>query len=224
VHCQNHIEALIPKKCGTITYCYTLVRPGYCPFCLGNDALSATARFTSWIRDHQLWQHVSNHIQRCSWPMSCPHPSCDALLDTQPSLRFHFIDDHGFGRTWPGRARSEPVSTRESNEGEDGVQEWKKRKGKPTDDEDTFQWMPSHPSRRPDPLRSPVPRLLPFLHPSYSAVVVPTNHSLLRLFLVLLTWTASITVPGQMMIAAVPVRGIAATSVDRFVCRHQQRW
>jgi hypothetical protein len=148
VHCQDHIGALIPKKCGTITYCYTLVRPGYCPFCLGNGALSATARFTSWIRDHKLWQHVGNHIQGCSWPMSCPHPSCDALLDTEPSLRFHFIDDHGFGRTWPGRARSDLVSIGESDKEEDGVQEQKKRKGKPMDDEGTSQWMPSAPLKK----------------------------------------------------------------------------
>jgi hypothetical protein len=152
LHCQDHIEALIPKKCGTITYCYTLVRPGYCPFCLGNGALPATARFTSWIRDHKLWQHVSNHVQRCSWPTSCPHPSCDALLDTEPSLRFHFIDDHGFSRTWPGRARSDLVSVGESDKEEDGVQERKKWKSKPADHKDTSQWMPSAPSQTARPL------------------------------------------------------------------------
>jgi hypothetical protein len=80
--------------------------------------------------------------------MSCPRPSCDALLDTEPSLRFHFIDDHGFGRTWPGRARSDLVSTGESDKEEDGVQEQKKRKGKPTDDEGTSQWMASAPLKK----------------------------------------------------------------------------
>jgi hypothetical protein len=35
-HCQTHIDALDSKRCGTITYCYTLVPPAYCPFRLGN--------------------------------------------------------------------------------------------------------------------------------------------------------------------------------------------
>jgi len=29
------------QMCGTITYCQTLVRPGYCPDCLGDERLKA---------------------------------------------------------------------------------------------------------------------------------------------------------------------------------------
>ena len=95
-----------------------------------------------------MWIHVSEHIPGCSWPMNCPHPCCDAALDSETSLRFYFIDDHGFSRTCPGKALSgqasalspERLSIGESDEKEDGG--WK-RKRKPADDEDTLKWLPS---------------------------------------------------------------------------------
>lgn len=37
-HCQMHVDDLGSKRCGTMTYCYTLVRPAYCPFCLGDQS------------------------------------------------------------------------------------------------------------------------------------------------------------------------------------------
>jgi hypothetical protein len=38
-HCQEHLSAITSKRCGSITYCHTLVRPGYCPFHLKNPFL-----------------------------------------------------------------------------------------------------------------------------------------------------------------------------------------
>jgi len=66
---------------GTVTYCHTLVRPGYCQFCLGDGALPVTKRLESWTRDHQLWNHVNDHIQTCSWAITYPHPNCDEQSD-----------------------------------------------------------------------------------------------------------------------------------------------
>ena len=170
-HCQKHIEAPIPVRCGTITYCHTLVRPGYCPFHLGNCALSATERLKSWDRDHKLCIHVSEYIPGCIWPMNCPHPCCDAALESETSLRFHFVDDHGFSRTCPGKALSgqssgpstETLSIGESDEKEDGGQ---KTKRKPADDENKLNWMPSASFETASPLkrsRTATPTVCPSL-------------------------------------------------------------
>lgn len=100
-HCQTHLNDLDSKRCGTITYCHTLIRPAYCPFCLGNTFRSARQRLESWCRDHALWQHVDRHLQGRRWPVSWPHPLCDVSLRDALDLRFHFIDEHGLSRTVP---------------------------------------------------------------------------------------------------------------------------
>ena len=46
---------------------------------------------------------MNNEIKGRHWPMSCPYPLCDILLEDDRDLRFHFIDDHGFSRTRPGQ-------------------------------------------------------------------------------------------------------------------------
>lgn len=100
-HCLRHLQTLASKKCGTITYCHTLVRPGYCPFCLGEVAEPAGRRLESWCRDHALWKHIDLHLMGRSWPLVCPHPLCDTSLCTDKDLQFHFIDEHGLSRTRP---------------------------------------------------------------------------------------------------------------------------
>jgi hypothetical protein len=93
-HCRLHLSELDSKRCGTVVYCYTLVRPAYCPFCLGDDSLASPQRMISWTRDHQLWKHVSSHMEQQQWPTPCPHPLCDESLKDSTSLRFHLVDDH----------------------------------------------------------------------------------------------------------------------------------
>lgn len=104
-HCQTHIIDLGSKRCGTVTYCHTLVRPAYCPFCLGTSNPTGQ-RLKSWCRDHALWQHVDKHLQGSKWPKMCPHPLCDVPLKDSQDLRFHFIDDHGLSRTVPKDAKN----------------------------------------------------------------------------------------------------------------------
>jgi hypothetical protein len=53
-HCQSHLAGMATKRCGIITYCHTLVRPGYCPFCISDTALPTSKRLKSWTRDHKL--------------------------------------------------------------------------------------------------------------------------------------------------------------------------
>ena len=100
-HCALHLSSLTTKRCGTLSYCNTLVRPGYSPFRLGKKEESATYRLQSWSRDFDLWVHVNDEIEGRRWPILCPHPLCDILLIGDRDLQFHFIDDHGFSRTRP---------------------------------------------------------------------------------------------------------------------------
>ena len=109
-HCQSHLAGMVTKRCGTITYCHTLVRPGYCPFCLSDPASPASKRLESWTRDHKLWNHVNIHLGQCRWPRVCPHPLCDALANDGVALQFHFMDEHGFSRARPGKAACSEVS------------------------------------------------------------------------------------------------------------------
>jgi len=116
-HCQTHIDALGSKRCGTITYCHTLVPPAYCPFCLGDTSDSASQRLESWCRDYALWQHVDKkHLHGCEWPRTCPNPLCDVSLSDGLDLHFHFIDEHGLSRTVPKDAKNLGTTTPHSEE------------------------------------------------------------------------------------------------------------
>lgn len=103
-HTVSHISLKWrPSGCGTITYCHTLVRPGYCPFCISETASPASKRLESWTRDHKLWSHVNEHLEECRWPRMCPHLLCDTSLQNGAALQYHFVDEHGFSRTTPLR-------------------------------------------------------------------------------------------------------------------------
>jgi hypothetical protein len=100
-HCQAHLQTLTSKRCGTITYCHTLVRPAYCPFCLAGMGKPAGERLQSWSRDHALWQHIESHIEGRAWPLACPHHASAPILRDDKELQFHLIDEHGCSRTRP---------------------------------------------------------------------------------------------------------------------------
>jgi hypothetical protein len=113
-HCQSHLQSITSKVCGTVIYIHTLVRPAFCPFCLGNKAASATRRLESWTRDHHLWGHMNEHLVERCWPCHCPHPLCDVSLEDEAALRFHFVDDHGISGTRPsGAAPSNSTGARQ---------------------------------------------------------------------------------------------------------------
>ena len=98
-HCQSHLQQITSKICGTVTYIHTLVRPGFCPFCLGNATLPATRRLESWTRDRKMWGHIREHLVGRQWPSRCPHPLCDISLEDEAGLSFHFADEHRITRT-----------------------------------------------------------------------------------------------------------------------------
>jgi len=57
---QSHPSAMTSKECVTITYCYKLIRPVYCPFYLSNKALPTSRRVG--ILDPR-----SELIELCEW-------------------------------------------------------------------------------------------------------------------------------------------------------------
>lgn len=95
-HCQLHLDAIKSKNCATITYCHTLLRPAFCPFCLGGieAQMSASKRWSSWTRENQLREHLATHLAKAKWPMKCPHPLCKLNLVDATSFAYHLSDSH----------------------------------------------------------------------------------------------------------------------------------
>lgn len=109
---------------------------------------SADKRFESWCRDSALWQHVDKHLERCQWPLKCPHPRCDASLTDGQDLRFHLIDDHGLSRTLPKGLKHLCIGPSPSEQGQVRV-----RKRKIDKDNIELSWLsdkqfsPTHPPK-----------------------------------------------------------------------------
>jgi hypothetical protein len=145
-HCQAHLDASTSKRCGTATYCHTLVHPGSCPFCVGDISLPASERLKPWSRDHKLWIHVNEeHLVDCQWPLECPHPLCDTTHEDVASFQFHLMDVHRFCRSQPGKL---PKSIRQPPPNEKklldkGAHEVRPcRKRKPTSSSAALEWRP----------------------------------------------------------------------------------
>lgn len=141
-HCQSHLDGCMTKRCGSITSCYTLVRPAYCPFCMGEPNLPAPKRLESWTRDRKLWDHIQQHLAECQWPRMCPHPLCDVILKDSPAFQFHLVDNHGL--THPGetvaRGSSESNDAASINEPPSSIDTPRKRKK--VGGASPLEWMP----------------------------------------------------------------------------------
>ena len=81
-------------RCGSFTYCSTLIRPAFCPFCTGNGRLDASRRLSSWIRDRQLGDHLEAHLRETSWPRRCPFPLCNLEVADEEAFLYHLSDVH----------------------------------------------------------------------------------------------------------------------------------
>jgi hypothetical protein len=106
-HCRQHLDSISSRRCGSITYCHTVIRPARCLFCLGNETLSAEKRLQEWKRDADLMPHLENHISETSWPSGCPHPLCNLQIQDETSFWYHLNDAHNLHRcNIKGRKRS----------------------------------------------------------------------------------------------------------------------
>jgi hypothetical protein len=93
-HCADHLKSIASERCGPIIYLHTLIRPGFCPFCLGNKELPTSSRRGSWTKADMLRVHLSEHIEAICWPFTCPHPLCSLRLDNRKTFTFHLKDTH----------------------------------------------------------------------------------------------------------------------------------
>lgn len=94
-HCQTHLKSVTSKRCASITYCHTLIRPAFCPFCMGDNVLDASSRLNSWTREAKLKSHLQSHLDVSRWPLKCPHPLCSQQLDDETLFLYHLSDVHG---------------------------------------------------------------------------------------------------------------------------------
>ena len=62
-HCRGHLNSTTPKWCAIRVYCYTLISPGFCPFCLSNNG-PASERLCQWTRNCTLMAHVEDHVEK----------------------------------------------------------------------------------------------------------------------------------------------------------------
>ncbi|KAF4155474.1 hypothetical protein CNMCM6069_007995 [Aspergillus lentulus] len=95
-HCSSHLANLEPR-CGQLTFRYTLVAPGFCPFCLGDENKRADERFRQWLDKTTLLNHIDGHLSALqpSAMALCPHPCCSGKqYDGVVALRRHFFDVH----------------------------------------------------------------------------------------------------------------------------------
>lgn len=95
-HCQMHLEKL-HSRCGILTLRYTLVAPGFCPFCLGDEGKEPDERFQQWLVKPTLLNHIDNHFDalKASPTFICPHPCCQERdYHDSLGLRRHFFDVH----------------------------------------------------------------------------------------------------------------------------------
>lgn len=95
-HCGLHLANLKPR-CGLLTFRYTLVAPGFCPFCLGDGNKRPDQRFNQWLNKATLLNHIDGHLSQLPSgnPVTCPHPCCSgkeygSVLD----FRRHLFDVH----------------------------------------------------------------------------------------------------------------------------------
>ncbi len=91
-HCKSHVEKL-ESRCGLLSFRYTLVVAGYCPFCLGNEDLSPSQRMQQWMTKSTLLNHIDTHLTTYA-ESECPHPMCHAHLESPSDFKAHFEDVH----------------------------------------------------------------------------------------------------------------------------------
>ena len=96
-----HLAHISSRRCEIVTYCHTLIRPGYCPLCLGNESLLPSQRMRSWKRSNDLRAHVNGDLKKMAkmGKYMCTHPMCKDAFADKMGLRYHLSDVHGFQKT-----------------------------------------------------------------------------------------------------------------------------
>lgn len=99
-HLEGHLQSWQIQHCEVVIYRHTIIRPGYCPFCLWNLDLPAEDRLQYWLRSDNLREHIEGQhmaeIQRSSKNPMC---GCSRTFDNERELRHHLHDMHGLNET-----------------------------------------------------------------------------------------------------------------------------
>lgn len=146
-HCRDHLTSMTSKWCAMRIYCHTMISPGYCPLCLGDEGLSAAKRMRQWTRNSVLMEHVEKHMDDVrSWPMTCP---CGAQVQDMTSFRYHLSDIHGLWKAeWRSFGRKRTLE-----EGAGEMRPCQRRKLAKTGDK-IIEWSPSPGWQSPSQLTS----------------------------------------------------------------------
>ena len=92
-HCETHLEDTW-THCGVFSHHNTVLRPAFCPFCIGNEELQASNRIQTWHRDRAMKKHLQDHLSTTTWPRQCPVPRCAVELVHEKSFLYHLEDEH----------------------------------------------------------------------------------------------------------------------------------
>ncbi|CAG8417792.1 unnamed protein product [Penicillium salamii] len=99
-HCDTHLQSWKAQHCEVIIYRHTVIRPGYCPFCLWDPDLSAEKRLRYWLRSDNLREHIEGQhlakIGHCQTKLIC---GCSQSFHNERDLRLHLHDAHGLKET-----------------------------------------------------------------------------------------------------------------------------
>ena len=92
--CERHMNDP-PVYCNVLQYRHVLIRPGHCPFCLGDEKNSATFRFKTFRKKIDLKKHLDGHLRllKEDKKLFCPHPKCRHNIDDE-TLMDHFESIH----------------------------------------------------------------------------------------------------------------------------------
>ncbi|KAG2026230.1 hypothetical protein GB937_001738 [Aspergillus fischeri] len=92
-------EYLIDGRClcGLLRFCFTLVAPRFCPFCLGDHTKTPAERFQQWQEKSTLINHIDKHLagRGKEEAIQCPHPCYkNRFYNGTLLLQRHFFNAH----------------------------------------------------------------------------------------------------------------------------------
>lgn len=94
-HCSSHLQSWKTEHCEVIVYRHTVIRPGYCPFCLWDMDLDAEDRLYQWSKSGNLKQHIEErHMLGDQEPGAKPMCGCGQAFANERGLRHHLHDTH----------------------------------------------------------------------------------------------------------------------------------
>jgi carbonic anhydrase len=96
-HCQDHLsEPSELLRCDPIIFRNCPVKPGYCPFCLGNTSLGPIRRMEQYLDMSKSYDHVHSHLSHrdLSGEFHCRHPACTQGYGSLTELAYHLEDVH----------------------------------------------------------------------------------------------------------------------------------